>query len=794
MVLSQLRTWWKSRPSSVRGKRSRRPARPPSLETLEDRRVPTVTYLGGPLLTNVQVETNYYGAQWNTDSSLIARRDQLNNFFQSITNSPYLDQLQEYSEPGYLIGRGRFTGENVLGPTLGAGSTVSDTTIRQAITANLGKVDNIGHTVPRPNANTIYFVYAPPNVNDPVNYRATGDMGFHQSVRDAAGDLIRYAVVTTLDVVQLNGRLAPLDQLTETSAHELAEGITDPDLSNGWRAWSQNGQPEIAGLCEGQPSGILNGYKVPMEWSNEQLALTGNGCALLTIPNFQSFHFLPDGEVEALDFGSRLMHRSPDGTWGLAEWNVDSVDVTNDGTRMYVLRQDGTLEFDENAVMHTLDIGVESFAITQYTRQIYEVKSGGEFFFHDDMGWQHIDGGVKSIASTPDHNVLYELKFNGDLTYYDFIGRQHYLDHAVLSFGLTGNGNVFDELTFDHVLKYHDDLGWHNAFYGVQSMELGFGGLRLYYQMFHGELYYADYGTGSHLIESGVAAFHLANGGGTLYALNDRGQLQRGIVDSLQTIDTSVMAFDTARHGTRVYEQTTGGTLRFTEGNGWVTVDTAVKSWGLVFHGTRIYEQTTGGTFGFREVPGAGVLSPRPLQLWNGDSTPAASFGLAFGGTRVYELTTGGTLYYDDGSGRHLLDRGVTSFALAFNGGRVYELTTGGLLRFNDGFGWQTFDSGVTSFALAFNGNRLYELTAAGALRFTDYNGWMVQQDSVKAFVLGGLLGTSVDTLDFSGNLRHIQGSVTSLLDSNVDAIWADPGGLTFEAHEKTGRTRQFPA
>ena len=121
-----------------------------------------MSYHGGPLLANVQVETVYYGAQWNTDASLIAMRSQINSFFRFVTNSVYVDQLLEYSEPGYIIGRGSFTGENVLGPALAAGSTVSDATVRQAITANLGGKDNIGNTVPQPNANRLYVVFAPP--------------------------------------------------------------------------------------------------------------------------------------------------------------------------------------------------------------------------------------------------------------------------------------------------------------------------------------------------------------------------------------------------------------------------------------------------------------------------------------------------------------------------------------------------------------------------------------------------------------------------------------------------------
>ena len=51
------------RPTKARGS-SRRRVRP-SLETLENREVPTVTYHGGPLLTSVKIENYFYGPAWN---------------------------------------------------------------------------------------------------------------------------------------------------------------------------------------------------------------------------------------------------------------------------------------------------------------------------------------------------------------------------------------------------------------------------------------------------------------------------------------------------------------------------------------------------------------------------------------------------------------------------------------------------------------------------------------------------------------------------------------------------------
>jgi hypothetical protein len=67
----------------------------PVLEQLEGRRVPTITYHGGPLLAQVQVEAAYYGDYWNTPAGTQQASD-LNNFAAFLTNSSYMDMLNEY--------------------------------------------------------------------------------------------------------------------------------------------------------------------------------------------------------------------------------------------------------------------------------------------------------------------------------------------------------------------------------------------------------------------------------------------------------------------------------------------------------------------------------------------------------------------------------------------------------------------------------------------------------------------------------------------------------------------------
>ena len=68
-----------------------------------------LTYRGGPLLTAVEVVTVFWGAAWN-DAGAQATAQSLNDFFQFVVSSPYVDQLAEYGTPQQKIGRGRYVG------------------------------------------------------------------------------------------------------------------------------------------------------------------------------------------------------------------------------------------------------------------------------------------------------------------------------------------------------------------------------------------------------------------------------------------------------------------------------------------------------------------------------------------------------------------------------------------------------------------------------------------------------------------------------------------------------------
>ena len=220
---------------------------------------PQLTYRGGPLLTAVEVFTVFWGARWQgSDGTTLA--DQLNGFFDFVLTSQLIDQLGEYSVSGQTIGHGSRIGTTTITePALG--TTVSDAQIQQALAELVG-----AETLPGPNANTLYFVYLPPNVT--VTQGGSSSCQAFCGYHNATGADVFYAVMPYPGCTGCAGGLALLDALTSTSSHELCEAITDPVPGDGWYD-DQNG--EVGDICAWQTR-QLGDYTVQLEWSNQQNA------------------------------------------------------------------------------------------------------------------------------------------------------------------------------------------------------------------------------------------------------------------------------------------------------------------------------------------------------------------------------------------------------------------------------------------------------------------------------------------------------------------------------------------
>ena len=216
---------------------------------------PQLTYRNGPLLTNVEVFTVFWGAAWQDETNSAVAK-QMDEFFDFVLTSKLIDQLGEFSVAEKTIGHGKRTGSLTL-TTSEPGSKVHDSAIQKMLQAEIAT-----GTLPAKTANSLYFVFLPPGTQVDLGGSAscTDFCGYH----DATSDNIFYAAMPYPNCTGCEGGLTALDALTSTSSHELCEAITDPIPGQGWY---DDANGEIADICAWKTK-RLNGFTVQLEWSN----------------------------------------------------------------------------------------------------------------------------------------------------------------------------------------------------------------------------------------------------------------------------------------------------------------------------------------------------------------------------------------------------------------------------------------------------------------------------------------------------------------------------------------------
>jgi len=216
-----------------------------------------LTYRQGPLLVSVKVFTIFWGQAWQTSpNSDLA--NQINQFFGFVVSSALMDQLAEYSVPGQTIGYGSIIGTvTITQPVLS--HSVTDAAIQQMLQQQI----NSNSSVPKPDANTLYFIYLPPGtaVVQGGSRSCQAFCGYH----DTFGTGIYYAVMPFPNCAGCQGGMTNLDALTSTSSHEFCEAITDPVPGQGWY---DDAHGEIGDICAWQTKKLGN-YTVQLEWSNK---------------------------------------------------------------------------------------------------------------------------------------------------------------------------------------------------------------------------------------------------------------------------------------------------------------------------------------------------------------------------------------------------------------------------------------------------------------------------------------------------------------------------------------------
>ena len=216
-----------------------------------------LTYNNGPLITQCQVFTIFWGSAW-LQAPLAGMVPEVNGFFDYILTSSLIDQLSEYSVPQYQISHGKRIGADTL-TTPDVNKTIDDFAIQKMIQQQIS-----AKKFPASSPDLLYFVFLPSGVT--VTQGGTASCKVFCGYHDAIANDIFYAVMPFPDCSVCSSNLSNFDALTVTASHELCEAITDPIPGQGWYD-NQNG--EIGDICAWQTKKIGQ-YTVQQEWSNSR--------------------------------------------------------------------------------------------------------------------------------------------------------------------------------------------------------------------------------------------------------------------------------------------------------------------------------------------------------------------------------------------------------------------------------------------------------------------------------------------------------------------------------------------
>lgn len=235
----------------------------------------TMQYFGGPVISNPKVYVVWWGSAASINSTLTAARGGIADFYAGVTNSSYLDWMNEYDTnittqsgsragtpgTGQHIGRGNFVGTRTLTPV--PAGNVTDTQIQ----ATLDQAFTNG-TLPQPDANTIYAIHFPRSVTITLDGSRSCSAfgGYHFSTTETTRHNAFYIVIPDCG--------NSFRSFTIVSAHELIEATTDAQPTPGSnpnfpQAWNNATGSEIGDLCQSSSGSVttaLGTFTVQGEW------------------------------------------------------------------------------------------------------------------------------------------------------------------------------------------------------------------------------------------------------------------------------------------------------------------------------------------------------------------------------------------------------------------------------------------------------------------------------------------------------------------------------------------------
>ena len=240
----------------------------------------TAQYYGGTVTANPKVYVVWWGDPAKINSAVTAAKGGIADFFAGVTDSSYMDWLNEYNTTvpaqagshkgmagsGQRIGRGNYV--TALTLTNVPTGNVTDAQIQSTLDAAL-----TAGTLPPADDNTLYAIYFPPGVSITLDGSTScaGFGAYHDAIIETQRHNTYYLVMPDCG--------SSFKSMTSVTSHELIEAMTDniptpassPDFP---QAWNDSMGNEMGDLCSssGTVTTALGVFTVQNIWDERTQA------------------------------------------------------------------------------------------------------------------------------------------------------------------------------------------------------------------------------------------------------------------------------------------------------------------------------------------------------------------------------------------------------------------------------------------------------------------------------------------------------------------------------------------
>jgi hypothetical protein len=241
----------------------------------------SLAYNNGALLT-LQFQPVFWGP--NVSADIADPQNGIVATIQRIVNKANLQYLSQYD----VAGQGLIENSTAASSSITVSSALPPLHSTTSVT-----FDDVGEALheqvdagalPDPHGSTVYVVYMPASVTVSYSPSGCGAHGVYYTTTSSPFEA-PYIVISDPSTVATPCTaqgLSHYQQVTETTAHEIIETLTDPYPTSGWDG-PGGGQDEIGDKCNTNSATVLGRDGVrdyaQLEWLNSVQPASGGGCA-----------------------------------------------------------------------------------------------------------------------------------------------------------------------------------------------------------------------------------------------------------------------------------------------------------------------------------------------------------------------------------------------------------------------------------------------------------------------------------------------------------------------------------